>query len=478
MKCPRCRKVFLDFTGCFALSCPECGCGFCGWCLADCGKDAHAHVHQCSDGPANGNPYGTAEEFDGSNTRRRRRLIGDYLATLDDATRHSVLDAVDVDLRGVGLADLCEAGPAGEAPCCPTAGHTMVITDGRNFYVASQCKSCGNQSAGERWVCLQCQDDYCYTCKPRDGWVLPGKAMNDEIAKRFFTAEYAADVAARNSPTNPLRLRINAFFTTIGIVETRGMSVEDLLFAYSGREAQLRAHLRAEEARIAVRPDPNVALDPLPAGNQAVVIHLMPPRAELANAMAPDRLCACSSDIPSALWGAPCSSCVHTVPPTLTNSVRARSCFSLHSPLSHARAHVLSLSPLSPSQGGCCPGWLVMIPPALLYGDIIKGTDDPGGALRRRYQGHAMDGVIPHPPEGKTNSICFRFWLIHVLLFALQSVISAIVAAATGTFIDVLGAGLVFLLGPLGLLIAKSPPSGFRYFFGHDGYPKPNLLDR
>ena len=120
-----------------------------------------------------------------------------------------------------------------------------------------------------------------------------------------------------------------------------------------------------------------------------------------------------------------------------------------------------------------------MIPPALLYGDIIKGTDDPGGVLRRRYQGYAMDDVIPHLPEGKeTNSICLRFWCIHVLLFALQSVISAIVAAATGTFIDIIGAGLVFLLGPLGLLIAKSPPSGFRYFFGHDGYPKPNLLDR
>lgn len=374
MKCPRCRKVFLDFTGCFALSCPECGCGFCGWCLADCGKDAHAHVHQCSDGPANGNPYGTAEEFDGSNTRRRRRLIGDYLATLDDATRHSVLDAVDVDLRGVGLADLCEAGPAGEAPCCPTAGHTMVITDGRNFYVAFQCKSCGNQSAGERWVCLQCQDDYCYTCKPRDGWVLPGKAMNDEIAKRFFTAEYAADVAARNSPTNPLRLRINAFFTTIGIVETRGMSVEDLLFAYSGREAQLRAHLRAEEARIAVRPDPNVALDPLPAGNQAVVIHLMPPRAELANAMAPDRLCACSSDIPSCVMGgsmffvrAHCSS--------YADKFCARPLLLLapFSTLSHARARALSFTPLTLA-GRMLPG--------------VAGHDPTRAALRRHHQGH------------------------------------------------------------------------------------------
>jgi hypothetical protein len=53
-KCPRpsCRRGFLDFEGCFAISCSSCACKFCGWCLEDCGDhDAHAHVRQCAKVP-------------------------------------------------------------------------------------------------------------------------------------------------------------------------------------------------------------------------------------------------------------------------------------------------------------------------------------------------------------------------------------------------------------------------------------------
>ena len=48
LKCPRaaCRRAFLDYTGCMALYC-ACGCGFCAWCLHDCGADAHPHVKAC-----------------------------------------------------------------------------------------------------------------------------------------------------------------------------------------------------------------------------------------------------------------------------------------------------------------------------------------------------------------------------------------------------------------------------------------------
>ena len=34
-RCPRCKTAFLDFDGCFAVTCAACGCGFCAWCLAD-----------------------------------------------------------------------------------------------------------------------------------------------------------------------------------------------------------------------------------------------------------------------------------------------------------------------------------------------------------------------------------------------------------------------------------------------------------
>ena len=44
LRCPRCLQAFLDFSGCFALRCSMCPCGFCGWCLKDCGSDSHSHV--------------------------------------------------------------------------------------------------------------------------------------------------------------------------------------------------------------------------------------------------------------------------------------------------------------------------------------------------------------------------------------------------------------------------------------------------
>ena len=39
LQCPRCNAAFLDFNGCFALTCHRCRCGFCAYCLADCGND-------------------------------------------------------------------------------------------------------------------------------------------------------------------------------------------------------------------------------------------------------------------------------------------------------------------------------------------------------------------------------------------------------------------------------------------------------
>ena len=54
LKCPRCEAAFVDFNGCFALACHRCQCGFCAYCLADCGGDAHAHVAACPHGLQDG----------------------------------------------------------------------------------------------------------------------------------------------------------------------------------------------------------------------------------------------------------------------------------------------------------------------------------------------------------------------------------------------------------------------------------------
>eukprot|EP00961_Rhodomonas_salina_P093268 1255120-Rhodomonas_salina.1 len=68
LKCPRqgCGQAFVDFEGCFALRCsrPSCKCGFCAWCLEDCGQDAHAHIRTCSH-KLNDDPYfGTRADFE------------------------------------------------------------------------------------------------------------------------------------------------------------------------------------------------------------------------------------------------------------------------------------------------------------------------------------------------------------------------------------------------------------------------------
>eukprot|EP00940_MAST-03C_sp_MAST-3C-sp2_P001652 g1652.t1 len=48
-RCMACDQAFIDFTGCFALTCNKCGSHFCGYCLHNCGsKDAHAHVASCA----------------------------------------------------------------------------------------------------------------------------------------------------------------------------------------------------------------------------------------------------------------------------------------------------------------------------------------------------------------------------------------------------------------------------------------------
>ena len=88
LSCPRCGQVFVDFAGCYALECHYCKCNFCGWCLADCGNDAHAHVRQCNNKPLSADVFfGTPglnkqqqqQEFQGVHRLRQKALIDTYL---------------------------------------------------------------------------------------------------------------------------------------------------------------------------------------------------------------------------------------------------------------------------------------------------------------------------------------------------------------------------------------------------------------
>ncbi|CAM9172515.1 unnamed protein product, partial [Ectocarpus fasciculatus] len=80
-RCPRpeCRMAFVDFDGCFALTCgnARCRAGFCAWCFKDCGDDAHAHVAHCPEG--NRDVFGDLALLETVWNRRRLREINRLL---------------------------------------------------------------------------------------------------------------------------------------------------------------------------------------------------------------------------------------------------------------------------------------------------------------------------------------------------------------------------------------------------------------
>ena len=107
MRCPRagCRRAFLDFDGCFAVSCGACPCKFCGWCLRDCGDaDAHAHCRACPRVPRGANAlFPGAGAFELAHRDRCREKVAAYLRGLDEETRQGVHRALQPRLRELGL---------------------------------------------------------------------------------------------------------------------------------------------------------------------------------------------------------------------------------------------------------------------------------------------------------------------------------------------------------------------------------------
>ena len=119
LACPRCTQAFVDFEGCFALNCGRCRAAFCAYCLADCGRDAHAHVGACAEGKdslkqsggsANrrigGYPatvYGTKAMFDVAQKRRRCKHLALFLERHDETTRARLLREIEPELRDLGI---------------------------------------------------------------------------------------------------------------------------------------------------------------------------------------------------------------------------------------------------------------------------------------------------------------------------------------------------------------------------------------
>jgi hypothetical protein len=105
LTCPRCKQVFLDFNGCFALTCSRCSCGFCAWCLHDCGNDAHEHVRQCPQNMAPARSYfGELEMWRSSNNKRIQRTIENKIRQVaSQQVREVVLKLIASDLHDLGI---------------------------------------------------------------------------------------------------------------------------------------------------------------------------------------------------------------------------------------------------------------------------------------------------------------------------------------------------------------------------------------
>ena len=117
LSCPRCKRRFYDFEGCFALTCSGhggCGCAFCAYCLEDCGVDAHQHVAACPHRPRrepSGDDvydqfFGTTAEFDAAMMALRTRRVRQYwysevAAKLRDDQRQEVARCVRPLLKDV-----------------------------------------------------------------------------------------------------------------------------------------------------------------------------------------------------------------------------------------------------------------------------------------------------------------------------------------------------------------------------------------
>jgi hypothetical protein len=103
---PKCDLVFVDFNGCFALTCHSCSAGFCAWCLAHCGTDAHAHVAHCPKSLAPGNVFSTLDKFYEAHRERQSKQIMDLLRGVSSVVAQRVVSQLRVQLRDAGHTDI------------------------------------------------------------------------------------------------------------------------------------------------------------------------------------------------------------------------------------------------------------------------------------------------------------------------------------------------------------------------------------
>jgi hypothetical protein len=116
LKCPRCQAAFIDWDGCMALTCAACGCGFCGWCLSDCGDDAHRHIERsCPATDTRGDQalFPSKAEYEAAWRTRWRKLLLQHLGKVEPEVAAQVAGELRTELEERQLGDIVRrfAGP-------------------------------------------------------------------------------------------------------------------------------------------------------------------------------------------------------------------------------------------------------------------------------------------------------------------------------------------------------------------------------
>eukprot|EP00918_Siedleckia_nematoides_P027896 GHVU01060011.1.p1 GENE.GHVU01060011.1~~GHVU01060011.1.p1 ORF type:complete len:506 (+),score=27.62 GHVU01060011.1:214-1518(+) len=104
LSCPRCHVVFVDFDGCLALTCSNCKCGFCAYCLKDCGTDAHSHIGTCKYHRSRDPHYTSEANLKNAQKLARIDRVREYLYNQVGSDIHQeVLSGVERELNDLGI---------------------------------------------------------------------------------------------------------------------------------------------------------------------------------------------------------------------------------------------------------------------------------------------------------------------------------------------------------------------------------------
>eukprot|EP00928_Gymnodinium_smaydae_P051821 TRINITY_DN3544_c0_g4_i1.p1 TRINITY_DN3544_c0_g4~~TRINITY_DN3544_c0_g4_i1.p1 ORF type:complete len:629 (-),score=181.66 TRINITY_DN3544_c0_g4_i1:73-1926(-) len=105
LKCPRCKMAFLDYDNCSAITCSACKCGFCSYCLEDCGKDAHGHFYKNgSKCPKEGGPlFIEMNIWNYYQNERKAKLLCEYLLKVPEGLRAKLAELCAPDAKDLGV---------------------------------------------------------------------------------------------------------------------------------------------------------------------------------------------------------------------------------------------------------------------------------------------------------------------------------------------------------------------------------------